>query len=222
MSEKLTLLLLEMVLLPGTQAVLRLSDKNAQDMVLSCYKESIPFGVLYCKDAQTVAETAAHVGCLANVVDCKSYEDGTFIARVDGGERFKAGPLEVRKDGLFESTYAPLPEDEDMSLDDKVFDSILHLLDIYLDHLEAIDSDLVEDIPDDLSGFDLTFLVLDYMSISEDIRQEGLEITSLKKRAHFCLNLLRQEIARLKFLISGVKDEDDESLDEITQPERMN
>lgn len=220
MSEKLPLLLLEMVLLPGTQAVLRLADKVAQKMAQDCYEARLPFGVLFCQDGDVPIKTAAKVGCLANVVDYKTYEDGTFIARVDGGERFKIGPIKEPSPAFYEATYDPLPEDMDMSLDDEVFDSILHLLDIYLDCLEAIDADLVENMPDDLSGYDLTFLVLDHMSIPEGIRQKGLEIISLKKRAHFCLDLLRQEIARLKFLVAGVQEDEDD--DELLYPERMN
>lgn len=221
MPDKIPLMLLEMVLLPGTQAILRLEDGDARKAVNKAYDEGYPIGVLYCHDADDPVNTAAGVGCLANIVECKAYEaeDG-IIARLEGSERFT--PLEMREEdsGLYRAGYDPLPEDVDMALDDDIFDSILHLLDIYLDYLNTIDPEMVEDMPDDLSGFDLTYLVLDHMSISEDTRQKALEIVSMKERAQFCLSLLRQEIERLKFLIDGATEPQEEDM--LDRPERLN
>ena len=221
MSEKLPLLLIEMVLLPGTQAVLRLDDTKAQKMVQKAHKEGMPIGILFCKDADNAEQTAADVGCLADISECTVYEDDGFIARLEGSERFKPVNISKQQNDMYLADYTPLPQDIDMALDDGIFDSILHLLDIYLDYLESIDPELVEEMPDDLSGFDLTFLVLDHMSVSEEVRQQALETGSLKERAQFCLALLRQEIERLKFLIEGAVQVEDLEEDDII-PERLN
>lgn len=221
MPDKLSLMLLEMVLLPGTQAVLRLEDSDAQKALRTLHQKGLPLGVLYCEDADKPLDTAAGVGCLANIVDCKEYEqEGELIARLEGSERFVPHGLTEEDNGLFRGNYDPLPEEVDMTLDDGIFDSILHLLDIYLDYLNTIDPEMVEDMPEDLAGFDLTYLVLDHMSISEEVRQNALEIVSMKERAQFCVALLRQEIERLKFLLDGATEPQDD--DFIERPERLN
>ena len=220
MPTKIPLMLLEMVLLPGTQAILRLEDKEAQKAIRKAYESGTPVGVLYCEDSDNADETAAKVGCLAKISETKDYEkeDG-LIAKLEGTERFLPVEMKETKNGLFQSGYELLSGDVDMALDDAIFDSILHLLDIYLDYLDTIDPDMVEDMPDDLAGFDLTYLVLDHMSVSENTRQKALEIISMKDRAQFCISLLRQEIERLKFLIDGATEPED---DIFERPERLN
>lgn len=221
MSDKLPLLLIEMVLLPGTQAILRLEDEKAYAVVNQACKDDMPVGILFCKDADNARETAASVGCLAEITECKAYEDGGFMARLEGSERFRPENIVKQQNDMYLADYTPLPQDIDMALDDDIFDSIVHLLDIYLDYLETIDPELVEDMPEDLSGYDLTFLALDHMSVSEEVRQKALETGSLKERAQFCLSLLRQEIERLKFLIEGAA-QAEEIDDEDIRPERLN
>ena len=221
MPTKTPLMLLEIVLLPGTQAALRVEDEDARKVLSKAYNAGSPIGVLYCEDVDNAVETAAKVGCLAKLTELKSYEEEQGVmAQLEGSERFIPSAIQEEQNGLFYADYKPLPEDVDMTLDDKIFDSVLHLLDIYLDYLNTIDPEMVEDMPEDLSGFDLTYLVLDHMSVSEDTRQHALEIVSMKERAQFCVSLLRQEIERLKFLIDGATEPQEE--DDMERPERMN
>ena len=221
MPAKIPLMLLEIVLLPGTQAALRLEDEDARKVLSKAYQAGQPIGILYCEDADNAVKTAAKVGCLAKITELKSYEkEEGVMAQLEGSERFTPNHIQEEENGLFQAGYESLPEEVDMALDDKIFDSVLHLLDIYLDYLNTIDPEMVEDMPDDLSGFDLTYLVLDHMSVSEDTRQQALEIVSMKERAQFCASLLRQEIERLKFLIDGATEPQEE--DDMERPERMN
>ncbi len=222
MAEKLPIFPMEMVLLPGTQVMLKLLESQHKKLVDDCVRDAIPFGVIYCSDSDHPLATMSMIGCLANIIEVTPFEDGSYTARVEGGERFIAKSVSLSKHSYYDAEYEPLPEDMDMSLDDSLFESIIHLLDIYLELLEAIDPDLVEDLPDDLSGYDLTFTVLDHMAVGDAVRQKGLEINSLKERAHFCLQLLRQEIERLRFLLSESGEDDDEDEDGFSMPQRMN
>ena len=244
MAEKTQIMLIEIVLLPGTQAVLRLMDADTQKAIKNAYHNGDPIGVLYCSDADDAEKTAAKVGCLAKITDVNSFEqafanDGQnteknaadkapdngaentreLVAKLEGHERMMPHTLEEDDAGMTWAHYDLLPEEVDMALDDKIFESIMHLLEIYSDYLNTIDPEMVEDMPDDLSGFDVTYLVLDHMSVGEETRQHALELVSMKARAQFCVTLLRQEIERLKFLIDGATEPQE---DETEHPERLN
>lgn len=218
-TNKLPVLPAELVLLPGTQILLRMKDAHYRKMVDDCIRDEMPFGVMYCSDAEHPLATLAMVGCLANIVDFEQDDDGTYITRVEGGERFIAKAIQKNKEGYFEAEYTPLPEDVDMALDENLFESIINLMDIYLELLEMIDPDLVEDFPDDLSRYDLTFLTLDHMAVGDAVRQKGLEMPSVKERGQYCIQILRQEIERLKFLLTASDDDED---DDFELPQRMN
>jgi len=207
MRNRLPLFILKMVLLPGSEVVLRVFEPRYKNLLQDCLKRKMPFGVVYCKDPKREQETMAQVGCLANILDHTPYEDGTFLVRVEGGERFRVEHMQTAKRGYFDCDMQPLEEDIDMALDDEIFDSIYQLLEIYLDLLAEIDPEMVDELPDDMSGLDLTYAVLDYMALSDDARQKALEIRSLKSRCEYCLSLLRKEIERLRFLLSDMDDE---------------
>ena len=218
-NAKLPVLPAEIVLLPGTQIMLRMKDAHYQRMVDDCIRDEMPFGVMYCSDSDHPLATISMVGCLANILDFETEEDGTYVTRVEGGERFMAQAITKSDEGYFLAEYTPLPEDVDIALDGNMFESILSLLEIYFELLEMIDPELVEDLPNDMSRYDLTFLALDHMAVGDSVRQEGLEMPSVKERGRFCIKVLRQEIERLKFLLSA-SDDDDE--DEFELPQRMN
>ena len=218
-NAKLPVLPAEIVLLPGTQIMLRMKDAHYQRMVDDCIRDEMPFGVMYCSDSDHPLATISMVGCLANILDFETEEDGTYVTRVEGGERFMAQAITKSDEGYFLAEYTPLPEDVDIALDGNMFESILSLLEIYFELLEMIDPELVEDLPNDMSRYDLTFLALDHMAVGDNVRQEGLEMPSVKERGRFCIKVLRQEIERLKFLLSA-SDDDDE--DEFELPQRMN
>ncbi|MBA44727.1 MAG: hypothetical protein CMF62_12105 [Magnetococcales bacterium] len=218
-SPKIPVLPAELVLLPGTQIMLRMKDEQYKKMVDDCIRDEMPFGVMFCSDADHPLATISMVGCLANILDFEAEDDGTYVTRVEGGERFMAKAISKADEGYFLAEYTHLPEDVDIALDENLFDSILNLLEIYFELLEMIDPELVEELPNDLSRYDLTFLALDHMAVGDSVRQEGLEMPSVKERGRFCIKILRQEIERLKFLLSASDDEDE---DEFEMPQRMN
>lgn len=221
MADRIPVLPAELVLLPGTEIILRMKDDQYQKMVDDCVQKEMPFGVMYCSDGDHPLATISTVGCLANIVDCEKDTDGTYITRVKGGERFQAIKIHKTDEGYFDAEFSSLPEDVDIALDENLFESIINLMEIYFELLDAIDPELVEDLPEDLSYYDLTFLTLDHMAISDNIRQKGLEMPSVKERGQLCVKVLRQEIERLKFLITTTSDDDDDD-DEFELPQRMN
>lgn len=219
-AAKLPILPAELVLLPGTEILLRMKDSQYKKMVDDCIRDEMPFGVMFCSDAEHPLATISMVGCLANIVDFEVDDSGTYVTRVEGGERFVAKAISKTEDGYFEAEFSPLPEDVDMALDENLFESILNLLEIYFELLDMIDPELVEDLPSDLSRYDLTFLTMDHMAVGDAVRQKALEMPSVKERGQFCVQVLRQEIERLKFLLSASDEDEDD--DEFEMPQRMN
>ena len=218
-SSKIPVLPAELVLLPGTQIMLRMKDEQYRKMVDDCIRDEMPFGVVYCSDADHPIATLSTVGCLANIIDFEKEDDGTYVVRVEGGERFEAKTITKADEGYFLADFSSLPEDVDMALDENLFESILNLVEIYFELLELIDPELVEDLPNDMSRYDLTFLVLDHMAVGDNVRQEALAMSSVKARGQYCIKVLRQEIERLKFLLSETEEDDE---DDFELPQRIN
>ena len=137
-SSKIPVLPAELVLLPGTQIMLRMKDEQYRKMVDDCIRDEMPFGVVYCSDADHPIATLSTVGCLANIIDFEKEDDGTYVVRVEGGERFEAKTITKADEGYFLADFSSLPEDVDMALDENLFESILNLVEIYFE-IQSLD-----------------------------------------------------------------------------------
>lgn len=206
MGFKLPLFPLKTVLFPGSQMVLRVFEPRYVAMLNDILKDELPFGVVFCTNMENETGTMAAVGCLAHITEYTSFDDGTWLIKVEGGERFRITRLHQNQPYLTADIDA-LDEDVDMALDDPVFTSIQQLLEIYRDLLDDIDPDMVQEMPEDLSGVDLTFLAMDQLILPDERRQAMLEISSLRVRCAQTLDLLRKEIETLRFLLEDMDDE---------------
>lgn len=206
-DDNLPIFPLKAVLLPGSRMVLRLFEDRYLKMLEETMAAGKPFGVVMCADHYRERETMAAVGCLAHVRDYTPYEDGTWLLKIEGGERFRVGAVDEVAKPYLQAQAQPIAEDDDMHLDAPVFRSLRELLEIYRALLAEIDPDMVPEMFTTRSDVDITFLVVDQMVLPESMRQELLETVSVKARCEKCLVLMRKEIETLRFLLA---DEDDE------------
>lgn len=115
MSEAaLPLFPLSLVLFPGGRLDLRIFEPRYLDLVRLCTRENRPFGVcaaLPPADDPTGTLTPARIGTLARIVDFHTRADGLLGIRCRGEQRFRAGPLRVRDNGLLVTDPSLLDDD---------------------------------------------------------------------------------------------------------------
>lgn len=109
---KLPLFPLRVVLFPGGRLNVRVFEQRYRDMITTCLKSNSPFGVCLIKHGAEVGVAAEPqaVGTLAHVVDCDADQPGILRVSARGGNRFRVGATEVRKDQLVLAEVAELTE----------------------------------------------------------------------------------------------------------------
>ncbi|OGI61539.1 MAG: hypothetical protein A2W18_04315 [Candidatus Muproteobacteria bacterium RBG_16_60_9] len=110
--SKLPLFPLRLVLFPGGRLNVRVFEQRYLDMITICLKSDSPFGVCLIKQGGEVGTAAEpyDVGTLAHVVTCDFEQPGILQVSARGGERFRIGPTDVRKDQLLSAEVGLLPE----------------------------------------------------------------------------------------------------------------
>lgn len=92
---------LQTVLFPGGPLPLRIFEPRYVDMISSCLKSGIGFGVLLIRDgAETGAASTHELGTVASIVDWDQLNDGTLGVVVLGGARFLLRSTRRQDDGL--------------------------------------------------------------------------------------------------------------------------
>lgn len=206
MGRKLPLLPIKTVLFPGAEMVLRLFDARDLKMLHDCLRTTHKtFGLVYCSDMADEEANMAKVGCTAHIIECTPYEDGTYIARIEGGERFKVRNPQLGDKDYWLADIEPISENADLSLDDPAHESLYTLLEIYRELLFDMDPELVYEDKEN-ADIDLTFFAFRQLMIADKVRQQALEITDYEARMELALELLRKEIETLKFLLSDVEE----------------
>jgi len=208
MAHWLPLFPLRVVLFPGSELTLRIFEPKYQALLEDCSRDDVPFGVVYTQEEDGDARVhMASVGCTAHIMDVTSYDDGTFVIRIIGGERFKVKDLDRKSKPYLIAATEPVIEIPDVKPDDPIFRTIETLLDVYRDLLEDIDPDMVTDLSELTSEVDLSYLPFDQMVLPDDKRQSALELKSMRQRCDMGVSMLRIEIETLRFLLSEA-DED--------------
>lgn len=208
MSRRLPIIPLKTVLFPGSEFILRLYEQRYLNLLEDCLRSKQPFGIVLCHDHGDELGTLAKVGCTAHITECSPYEDGTYVVRIEGGERFQVQEVIDNGEGrYYEVLIEPVQEEVDLSPDDPIHDSIMQLLDIYRDLLTEVNPELVDDMPDNLSAIDIAYLTFSQLTVDERVRQHVLETRSYRDRHEQCLKALRKEIQTLRFLMDDSEDD---------------
>lgn len=208
MSRHLPIIPLKTVLFPGGEFILRLYEPRYLRLLEDCLRTKQPFGIVYCHDHGDELGTLAAVGCTAHIVECSPYEDGTYVVRVEGGERFRVqNVVSGDESGYYQVSIEPMSEDIDLPVDDPIHHSLRQLLDIYRDLLTEINPELVDEMPENAAAVDLAYLSLSQATVDERVRQQVLELTSYRERHELSLKILRKEIQTLRFLMDESEEE---------------
>ncbi|WP_240096084.1 LON peptidase substrate-binding domain-containing protein [Thermomonas flagellata] len=103
---------LRTVLVPGGVLDLRIFERRYLDMVAACGRGGHGFGVCLILAGEEVGApaTPAEWGTEAVIEDFGQTPEGLLALRVRGHRRFRAGPPQVRPDGLLQAEVAWRPE----------------------------------------------------------------------------------------------------------------
>ncbi|MBI1363310.1 MAG: hypothetical protein GC134_04945 [Proteobacteria bacterium] len=208
MAHWLPLFPLRVVLFPGAELTLRIFEPRYKALLEDCMRDDVPFGIVYTQEEDGDARVhMAAVGCTAHIDEATPYEDGTFVVRIFGGERFRIGELDRQSKPYLIGSTEPVVEVPDVRPDDPIFRSIETLLDVYRELLEEVDPSMVADIGEITSEVDLSYLPFDQMILPDEKRQQALEVRSMRQRCDMGVSMLRVEIETLRFLLHDTEDE---------------
>ena len=113
---------LNLVLFPGGYLPLRIFETRYLDMVTSCIKNQLPFGVVAVDDDAypLKADTLpfAHVGTLANIVHVDVPQTGLMHIRCEGQQRFRVKSAHQQSDTLWVGEVELIKDDVELAVPD--------------------------------------------------------------------------------------------------------
>jgi Lon protease-like protein len=117
MQEELPLFPLQAVLFPGGLLNLKVFEVRYVDLVTTCLREQLPFGVVALRSGHEVRRPGDSVsfetvGTLAELVSVDSDRPGILQVSCRGGSRFRVLASNQRADGLWLAHTDPVDEDE--------------------------------------------------------------------------------------------------------------
>ena len=114
---------------------MRIFESRYIDMISSCMKNDLPFGVLLIKKGHEDGLATTHeVGTLANITDWYQGSDGLLGVTAAGADRFRLLSLRQQSDGLNMGTIEIMPAEAEMALPDE-YKSLKNILESVLDDL---------------------------------------------------------------------------------------
>jgi uncharacterized protein len=118
-SLKLPLLPLQAVLFPGGLLSLKVFEARYLDLVSSCLREHLPFGVVAVRQASDGGKSDPHafepVGVMAELMEVDAPQAGILQVRARGMNRFTLLGQKQLDDGLWEAKTRAIDDDETVS-----------------------------------------------------------------------------------------------------------
>ena len=114
LPRRIALFPLHTVLFPGGLLPLRVFEQRYVRMTTACMRNDEPFGVCLIREGTEVGTPALphSVGCLARIVEWDMPQLGMLNLVVQGERRFRAIDRQVEHDGLSQSDFELLPEED--------------------------------------------------------------------------------------------------------------
>lgn len=136
MSERIPLFPLHTVLFPEGPLPLRVFEPRYLDMISSCLKQGIGFGVCLIREGNEVGQAATtyEMGTLATIQDWHARHDGLLGITVVGGQRFRIVGEEVGRNQLVTAEVEFLPPEPVA----EVPEEYLHLTDLVKRIIEKV------------------------------------------------------------------------------------
>lgn len=194
------------VLFPGMNLPLFIFEERYKKMILSCLEKDKSFGVVFAK-----GNMCAEVGTRAEIIDVEKLEEGKMNILAEGKSRFKISKF-ISEEPYHEAEIQPY-EDKEVDVDNKLKKALLEVKNLSSKALSIFDSISGEELsnkltlPDDPN--ELLFLVAANLTCSLEIKQDILEIRSIKQRTNKIHNLLKEEIKRLEIVLKNKETQKD-------------
>lgn len=203
MAIELPLFPLDVVLFPGEDLPLHIFEPRYRLMINECNEQKTPFGIVLVQpDSKHLIEEPYPIGTMAKIELLDRLDDGCMNLIARGLQRFRILELDRQKPYLsgHVEVYEDRAEPEDAQTTyanqaNELFNAYLQIL------IEAIGKEVIEftlpTVPEELSHFIAYFL-----DITNDRKQQLLELTSTTQRLQEEIEILHRELPILRQVLS--------------------
>lgn len=185
--DSLPLFPLNLVLYPGERLPLHIFEDRYKDLTQYCLDHDVVFGVVRAQD-----DTIVEVGTTAQIEEIVTrYDDGRMDIVVVGEERFRLVELYDEK-SYYTGDVAVLEEEEstvDLNLKERVITQHMKLLELAG---RTVRPDLYQDVEA------LSYVLAQNAALSEEQKQELLEIDGENERVRYLINHFEALIPRVE------------------------
>ena len=203
MAIELPLFPLDVVLFPGEDLPLHIFEPRYRLMMNECYEQKKPFGIVLMRpNSEHLKEEPYSVGTMAKIELLDRLEDGRMNLIARGLQRFLI--LELHHQKPYLSGHVEVFEDraEQNQTQKDYANQAGELFNAYLQVLiEVIGKEAIEfalpTAPEDLSHFIAYFL-----DVSNERKQQLLELTSTTQRLEEEIDILRHEVPFMRQMLS--------------------
>jgi Lon protease-like protein len=182
---------LELVLFPGVPLPLHIFEPRYKEMIAECVEQKKLFGIVRASE-----EGVADIGCTAEIVSVKKYDDGRMDIITRGVERFEV--LEVNEERSFLQAEIALVHDDEEEEGDiaKPEPSLVK-------EAVRLHAEIAKLAGADISGADetasnLSFLLAGSLPLDLDFKQNLLGTLSETKRLEAVVGYLRAVLPGLR------------------------
>ena len=203
MAIELPLFPLDVVLFPGEDLPLHIFEPRYRMMMNECNEQNSPFGIVLVRpNSEHLKEEVYAVGTMAKIELLDRLEDGRMNMIARGLQRFRI--LELHRHKPYISGLVEVLEDraeqlktqkDDAKQASELFNAYLQVL-IEIIGKEAIEFTLPT-APEELSHFIAYFL-----DVSNERKQQLLELTSTTQRLEEEIDILRHEVPFMRQMLS--------------------
>jgi Lon protease-like protein len=201
---ELPLFPLNVVLFPGMVLPLHIFEPRYRLMIRRCLEQGTPFGVVLVKPGSRQGQEQPYqVGTLAQIMTAERLDDGRFNLLTEGKKRFRI--LEERRDKPF--LMALVEEFEDTQSEPEALEALQRkasdLFRRYIRVMLAVAGreQLRLDLPSDAEG--LSYLIGYCLDLSDEEKQQLLELTSTTERLELEIAILKREEQILRRMLSS-------------------
>ena len=203
MAIELPLFPLDVVLFPSEDLPLHIFEPRYRLMMHECDQQKTPFGIVLVRpDSKHLKEEPYPVGTLARIELLDLLEDGRMNLIARGLQRFRI--LELHRQKPYISGLVEIFEDKAEQRQTQInhANQARELFNAYLKaFIEIIGKETIEftlpPTPEDLSHFIAYFL-----DVSNERKQQLLELTSTTQRLEEEIDILRHEVPFLRQMLS--------------------
>lgn len=184
--DSLPLFPLSLVLYPNEELPLHIFEERYKALTQYCLEHDVAFGIIWADDERARVGTTARIDRVV-----KQYEDGRLDIVVHGEERFRIERVHERSsyDTADVTLLSDEEEDVDLDLKERVITQHMKLLELAG---RTVRPDLYENVEV------LSFVLAQNAALSDEQKQEVLELTSENERIRYLIHHFESIIPRIE------------------------